>query len=157
MKLLWCWLGSGVGSFSVTLALFCLSALGISCPRVPSQEADWERSLFHDRKQDSPGTRVWDDLPRKRWAARGMDLLVNLRIRFYWGGRPVWASMSIALGQLVWELLLCSCIPLAALVLVHHCAFLACCRAYGLLQHPSSHGGHSPAPCCGVRVLIEFL
>jgi hypothetical protein len=65
VKLVECSLGSGVGSSPVTL-LFCLSALGISCSRVSSQEADWEGGLFHDRKQDSPGARVWHDLPWKR-------------------------------------------------------------------------------------------
>lgn len=65
MKLLEYRLGSGIGSSPVT-PLFCLTALGISCSRVPSQEADWEGSLFHDRKQDSPGARVWHDLPWKR-------------------------------------------------------------------------------------------
>lgn len=57
--------GGELGSSHVT-HLFCLSALGISCSRVPSEEAYWKGSLFHDRKQDSPGTRVWHDLPWKR-------------------------------------------------------------------------------------------
>lgn len=57
--------GGERGSSHVT-HLFCFPALGISCSGVPSEEADWEGSLFHDRKQDSPGARVWHDLPWKR-------------------------------------------------------------------------------------------
>lgn len=57
--------GGELGSSPVT-HLLCVSALGISCSRVSSEEADWQGSLFHDRKQDSPGARVWHDLPWKR-------------------------------------------------------------------------------------------
>lgn len=89
--------GGELGSSHVTY-LFCLSALGISCSRVPSEEAYWEGSLFHDRKQDSPGTRVWHDLPWKRWVARRKDSsLSSLRLKllpsvFVWWKASVSAS-----------------------------------------------------------------